>query len=153
MTSLVDKLGIGLGMRLIMCMNDSIASYTQTRCHASIIYCDKNLWLGIYNIITTWWQNWLLYLLHMHTRVISMHTHVYTIYSHIVNPTGAELSICTTTERQCCLQTYINSAMMVANNKLNEELRSRLRDTSSAFNRTVNFVQNCKLINWKARLT
>ena len=62
------------------------------------------------------------------------------------NPSGADLTICATNDRQCCLQSYIDAAMAVANNKLNQELRFRLRDTSSAFNNTVNLIYNCKLI-------
>ena len=63
-----------------------------------------------------------------------------------IDSAGADLTICTTTDRQCCVQSYIDSAMAVANNKLNQELRLRLRDTSSAFNNTVNLIYRCKMM-------
>ena len=89
---------------------------------------------------------------YMHTRT-HMYTHTCThMYTHICthmscyNASGADLSVCTTTSRQCCLQSYIESAMMIANDKLNQELRLQLRTTSSVFNGTVNAINNCKLV-------
>ena len=81
---------------------------------------------------------------HAHTHTY-MHTHTHTrTHTHSHNASGADLSVCTTTSRQCCLQSYIESAMMIANNKLNQELRYQLRDTSSTFNNTVNSIYGCK---------
>ena len=78
---------------------------------------------------------------HVYIRYTHTHTHTHT-HMHITS--GTDLSICTTTTRQCCLQSYIESAMMVANEKLNTELRYRLRGTSSEFNNTVNSIYGCK---------
>ena len=46
---------------------------------------------------------------------------------------GANLSVCSTTSPQCCPQTYIDSVMMVADNKLRQGLREQLRETNEIY--------------------